>query len=1250
MNLGRTYLVAVQDLRHNARRPLFWIFLFVLGLMAYGLSTGNVRIISGESEVGGTKAWLTSEFNVTMMFTFLSLLLYGFFVSVAAGMSVLHDDDLKVGAVLHATPLKPSEYYFGKFAAVMITFVAILALHVLLMMFFGHVAPNENADEIRGPFALMHYVRPALVFCLPVIVFFAGMAFAVGAWFKKPILIFVFPLAVLLVCAFFLWDWSPSWLDPRINQLLMTIEPAGFRWLQETWLKVDRGVDFYNTAAVGYDSLLLFNRLALLVVGLGMPIVGFIRYASRLRGEKLPRKVLRDGIEGALAKADARAEEESDRAATAAATAAAVQGSAPSLGNLRMRSGAPGFFKGALTVMRAEIKELRSQPGLYLFTPIIVLQVLGQAFFNQGPFDAPLLHTSGTLAAASFGVVTTFVCLLLLFYTVETMERERRSGFASIFHSTPISTGALLFGKVGANAFIVAVILFVSFLGSMIALAIQGQVPLDPMPFLLLYGAFLMPTFILFATFIMAVQALTRNRYTTYGIGLGALIFTGWRQSENAMNWVGNWPMWGAMNWSDIATFELNGQAMLLNRILALGLAVLFVAFTVRVFTRADRDVSRVGARLAPGALLMSTLRLSPYMIVPLVVGIMLYMNLQAGFQGDTAEKKQKDYWRRNMATWRDTKNPGLAGVDIDLQLDPEKRWLKSSGTFMLVNEYENETFRQIALTRGFHWDSTQWWMNGLAMKPDDRVGLVVFTPDTPMAPGDSLRISWSFEGYYPKGPTKNGGGAGTFVLPSSVVLTGFEPSFAPVIGYQDGLGVDEDNQFDAKEWEDDFYEGITEGAFGASSGLKSRIAIHGPADYVYNSVGVKTRDEIVDGRRHVVWETDHPVRLFNVVAGKWNLHEGEGTQIYYHAEHAYNIEEMSEALDGARKYFSEWFYPYPWEELKVSEFAALAGYAQGFPTNITFSEAIGFLTKSNEKTKLAFMVTSHEAAHQWWGNILLPGTGPGGNILSEGMAHFSTILLFGQVKGEEARMEFCKRIEEQYGDERQVDSERPLVKIDGSRPGDTTVQYDKGGWVFWMLLNHMGRERALEGNRAFINQYAHSVDHAVLQDYVRVMRDYAEDKDAYDDFVKQWFFSVVVPEYKVHDVTVAEAVDDQGSKVWDVSFQVENIGSSTMPLELAVTRGERFPDPDEDSQPVPGEVAAADAVVASADGRTAIVEDDEGDESDEYLEARKTIVIGKEQTIDTTIRCTFEPKLVVVDPDVKVLQLNRDQAQAEVK
>ena len=92
MSLARLFRVTWLDLRHNATRPLFWICLLILALVSWGLSSGDMRISSGDSTVGGTKAWLTSEFAMSQMLSFVVLLFYGFFVSVAAGMAVIQDE------------------------------------------------------------------------------------------------------------------------------------------------------------------------------------------------------------------------------------------------------------------------------------------------------------------------------------------------------------------------------------------------------------------------------------------------------------------------------------------------------------------------------------------------------------------------------------------------------------------------------------------------------------------------------------------------------------------------------------------------------------------------------------------------------------------------------------------------------------------------------------------------------------------------------------------------------------------------------------------------------------------------------------------------------------------------------------------------------------------------------------------------------------------------------------------------------
>ncbi|MFO0891427.1 MAG: M1 family aminopeptidase [Isosphaeraceae bacterium] len=428
-----------------------------------------------------------------------------------------------------------------------------------------------------------------------------------------------------------------------------------------------------------------------------------------------------------------------------------------------------------------------------------------------------------------------------------------------------------------------------------------------------------------------------------------------------------------------------------------------------------------------------------------------------------------------------------------------------------------------------------------------------------------------------------------------------------------EGPGIDEENKYESKEYPDDYFVGQTESFVGGRRPFRTRVKVTGPEGLEYNSVGTRTSDVAADGRRTVVWESDQPVNFFNIVAGRWDVRRGNGTAVHYHPGHAYNIDEMVQALDAARTHYSAWFWPYPWHELKLSEFPALAGYAQGFPTDITFSESIGFLTESDPEANAAFLVTAHEAAHQWWGNMVAPGKGPGGNLLSEGTSHFATMLLFEQVKGVRARIGFARRIEDSYAKGRSVDSERPLVKIDGSRDGDQTVTYDKAGFVLWMLMRHMGREPMLAGIREFFATYRDNPDHPVLQDFLAVLRKQAADPVAFDAFTNQWFFQVVVPEYEI-----SEAKKVREGDAWRVTARVKNRGTGTMLVEIAATRGERFPRDAKAPDPNP-----------------------------DYRDARTTLTLGPGATEMVTVACDFDPEKLVIDPDVNVLMLRRKAAYA---
>ena len=116
MNVRRLCLVAQNELRQNFRRPMIWVLIGLLGFFAWTMATGSSTIqASGDSSVGGKEQWLTGEFTVAQILTALMMMLYSFFVTIGAGMTIIRDDEVKINDILQGTPLTPGEYVWGKF-------------------------------------------------------------------------------------------------------------------------------------------------------------------------------------------------------------------------------------------------------------------------------------------------------------------------------------------------------------------------------------------------------------------------------------------------------------------------------------------------------------------------------------------------------------------------------------------------------------------------------------------------------------------------------------------------------------------------------------------------------------------------------------------------------------------------------------------------------------------------------------------------------------------------------------------------------------------------------------------------------------------------------------------------------------------------------------------------------------------------------------------------------------------------------
>src|SRR4029079_14682766 len=150
MSLARLSASFSVEFWNSFRRPLYIFMGVILALFAFGLSSGHMQISSGDSSVGGTKAWITSEFAQTQTMTYLTILIFAGFVAAAAGVTLLHDRETKVDVILHSTPLKAGEYVWGRLLAVVGMFAVLLARQALTAAFFNHAVPNGSARGTAG--------------------------------------------------------------------------------------------------------------------------------------------------------------------------------------------------------------------------------------------------------------------------------------------------------------------------------------------------------------------------------------------------------------------------------------------------------------------------------------------------------------------------------------------------------------------------------------------------------------------------------------------------------------------------------------------------------------------------------------------------------------------------------------------------------------------------------------------------------------------------------------------------------------------------------------------------------------------------------------------------------------------------------------------------------------------------------------------------------------------------------------------
>ena len=231
---------------HTFRRPLFIALLVILVLNALRDSERQAADqLRATARSAARKAWITSEFAQTQMMTYLVLLYYAFFIAGRRpGMSLLRDREAqgRRHAARHAA-------HAGR-----VRVGPLPRDHARLRRAHGarrsRSTPSSTTScrtrrppRSAGRSTLANYLMPVL-HDRPAVpgVLRRGVSMYIGEKTRSAVLVFLLPIATLLDLRVLPVDLVAVVARPRrVNRVLQVIEPSGYRWLNETHLKVDQG-------------------------------------------------------------------------------------------------------------------------------------------------------------------------------------------------------------------------------------------------------------------------------------------------------------------------------------------------------------------------------------------------------------------------------------------------------------------------------------------------------------------------------------------------------------------------------------------------------------------------------------------------------------------------------------------------------------------------------------------------------------------------------------------------------------------------------------------------------------------------------------------------------------------------------------------------------------------------------------------------------------------------------------------------
>ncbi len=1045
--------IALFELRYQFRNPVFWGAAALFFLLTFAATTvESIRLGSGGN--------IHTNAPTAIAQTQLIMSLFFMFVTTAfVGGVVVRDDESNFSGIVRSTKVGKLPYMLGRFSGAFVG-AAIAFLAVPLAIWIGTFMPWVDAENL-GPNRLADYLYGYFVIALPNLLMTSAIFFAVAAWTRS--MTYSYLSVILFMFAYFaLTAMLATWPNLSLAALFEPFGTVAFGLSIRYLTPIES-----NTQALALTGLLLGHRLLWVAISAAIVAVAIWHFRFADRGISM-RSVRRQVIQ--------------DKKLAAVEPVVVDQ--------LPTTAPARAVWHQLLVTTRLETKLIFNSPAFWVLAVVGAINLFITLSLAGRFYGVPSLPQTFVIIDAVRSASVLITLLMAIYFAGEVVWRERERRFSDIIDSTPLPNWVFLISKLAAiTGALLVITVGVVLIEAIVFQLIGGVTGVEPGRWLIW---FVLPSAIYvlhLAVLAVVVQTLSPNKFVGWAVMLvylvAGIVFGSLGLDHPLINYAEV-----AMPLSDMNGSNYGGVTGWWLRLYWTAFAMILIVLGHLLWRRGSAVTIASQLRSLPLRLRGRALAvLASALVVTGGLGSFLFYNMDVLNQytqlGDP-ERSLAQYEHR-YARFADLPQPTVTDVTLKVDLYPSRGVMQATGTYRFVNATATAIpTLHIRTMPGMNLPLRAVSMDGARLVHDDCTNHYrIFRFDRPLQPGASGAVSFrtavekhglaalprdSAAYEIDAQPAANG----TYVINYQILpilgmdRTGFlqGTSLRQKHGLVPGLPMPklEDTAAQARN-------------FAGLERVNTDITVTTDADQMLVATGARVSDTIAGGRRTARFVS--PVPSYNFItiqSARYNVKtadaDGVKLQVYYHPAHSTNVDRMLGAMRASLDYYRTNFGPYQYPYARIIERPGYGGGANSAAGTIGYSERVGFVMNLSGPKQLDFVsyLTAHELAHQYWFHQVMPADMQGAEVITEGLAQYSALMVMKQRYGEDQVRTFLKYELDQYLQGRRAEpaEENPLART----RNQGYIHYNKSSIVMYLLQDRLGEARVNAMLRGLIDRY----------------------------------------------------------------------------------------------------------------------------------------------------------------------------------